>query len=112
VVREAANDFRPLDKRVNRDRLFSLRCRRSRWVCLSAGQATQIRHSDDPAAAHQVIFFAIAFNSTSCNAISAPLPPRLLLRGVHLWLPPPLFQSGQLIREFNRTDPTLATGVQ
>jgi hypothetical protein len=59
------------------------------------------------AAAHQVIFFAIAFNSTSCSFIirsvsAAEYRPEVF----NLQLPPPLSQSGQFMCEFNRTDLT------
>src|ERR1035437_6407857 len=62
------------------------------------------------AASHHRIFFAIAFSNTSCSFII-----RSVSAAEYCWLgstpqlPPPLFQSGQFMCEFNRTDHILAT---
>ena len=62
------------------------------------------------AASHQVIFFAIAFNSTSCSFIIRSVSAAEYCCEVStLQLPPPLFQSGQFMCEFHRTDHILAT---
>ena len=62
------------------------------------------------AASHHVIFFAVAFNSTSCNFIirSVSIAEYCFVVSNHK-LPPPFFQSGQLMCEFDRTDHILAT---
>jgi hypothetical protein len=62
------------------------------------------------AASHQVIFFAIAFNNTSCSFIIRSVSAAGYCCEVfNLQNPPPLFQSGQFMCEFNRTDHILAT---
>src|ERR1700716_580342 len=62
------------------------------------------------AASHQLIFLAIAFNSTSCNFIIRSVSAAEYCWGAFpLQLLPPLFQTGQFTCEFNRTDHILAT---
>jgi hypothetical protein len=65
------------------------------------------------AASHQVIFLAIAFNSTSCSFIIRSVSAAEYCGVVfNHQLPPPLFQSGHFMCEFHRTDHILATPVQ
>ena len=62
------------------------------------------------AASHQVIFFAIAFNSTSCSFIIRSVSAaEYCFEVFNLQHPPPLFQSGQFMCEFHRTFHILAT---
>src|SRR6266436_4128552 len=62
------------------------------------------------AASHQLIFFAMAFNKTSCSFIIRSVSAAgYCCEVVNLQNPPPLFQSGQFMCEFNRTDHILAT---
>src|SRR2546425_12355396 len=64
------------------------------------------------AASHQVIFFAIAFNKTSCSFIIRSVSAAGYCCEVfNLQIPPPLFQSGQFMCEFDRTFHILTTGV-
>jgi hypothetical protein len=66
------------------------------------------------ATAHQVIFFAIAFNITSCRFIIRSTSAVEYCRGLSTTqrLLPPKSQTGQIMCEFNRTNHILATILQ
>ncbi len=64
------------------------------------------------AACHQVIFFAMALNSTSCTFIIRSISELVYVRldsNSQPHLPAPLFQSGQIMCELDRTNHILTT---